>query len=670
MNRITKLHELDFSPGIRASYINENFDLLRRWIEEERLRVSGWGIVEGFELSRNLNDYTISIGDGIIIDKTGAHLEIKGETINAGRPKAWNKLETLQVDENNSVTLQYPIYSEDSSNPEYTNKIVYYSSGILPKDLTIIDEESKERLTSNDVDIIAANEIKLMPGFIGHEITISYKYANDRIDGIFINRDNAVYENGSSFRYELGESTDTPTCNKDEYIIGYVYWHVDKAIDAEFIIDDRTLRQVYVDKDGNLYLMGKLYDGYKFIFFGTKEEVSPAPIANDLWYDTDENILKIWRKDKNDATFKWFPVNDLARFNREIKFYQPEENPEDLQTFVFDNSADKNLVFVPNKNQLTIIIDQVVLMQDQFEELYDKNANEFEASGYGFRLIEPLDEPKVIEVRVEHSANTQNYTQDLFSKVASFIDEGVIATENTGLPDNFFRLGSEYETQKCEVELWIDGIKLSKDIDFYEAVCENEEYRVVASGEPSSLSDIIYIPMDAIETKTIVYRITRFMATYSNFNASLEPLRNALKNNESYAKENIDSIESQLEIFEKGVNNEIERISSSITNIKEGYRKKEIPISASDLEDGLLNKIIHKHNYFKRNAYNPDNISAYLSDFISITWVKDNERVPLVRNLDYEIEEVDENEAAIVLNTIWESNKASLYIETVSLARG
>lgn len=670
MNRITKLHELDFSPGIRASYINENFDLLRRWIEEERLRVSGWGIVEGFELSRNLNDYTISIGDGIIIDKTGAHLEIKGETINAGRPKAWNKLETLQVDENNSVTLQYPIYSEDSSNPEYTNKIVYYSSGILPKDLTIIDEESKERLTSNDVDIIAANEIKLMPGFIGHEITISYKYANDRIDGIFINRDNAVYENGSSFRYELGESTDTPTCNKDEYIIGYVYWHVDKAIDAEFIIDDRTLRQVYVDKEGNLYLMGKLYDGYKFIFFGTKEEVSPAPIANDLWYDTDENILKIWRKDKNDATFKWFPVNDLARFNREIKFYQPEENPEDLQTFVFDNSADKNLVFVPNKNQLTIIIDQVVLMQDQFEELYDKNADEFEASGYGFRLIEPLDEPKVIEVRVEHSANTQNYTQDLFSKVASFIDEGVVATENTGLPDNFFRLGSEYETQKCEVELWIDGIKLSKDLDFYEAVCENEEYRVVASGEPSSLSDIIYIPMDAIETKTIVYRITRFMATYSNFNASLEPLRNALKNNESYAKEHIDSIESQLEIFEKGVNNEIERISSSITNIKEGYRKKEIPILASDLEDGLLNKIIHKHNYFKRNAYNPDNISAYLSDFISITWVKDNERVPLVRNLDYEIEEVDENEAAIVLNTIWESNKASLYIETVSLARG
>ena len=39
--RITKLNELDFSPGIRASDINENFELLKRWIEEERLRVSG-----------------------------------------------------------------------------------------------------------------------------------------------------------------------------------------------------------------------------------------------------------------------------------------------------------------------------------------------------------------------------------------------------------------------------------------------------------------------------------------------------------------------------------------------------------------------------------------------------------------------------------------------------
>ena len=261
-----------------------------------------------------------------MIDKTGAHLEIPGETFNVDKPKAWNKKESIKVSDDNTIVLQYPIYSEDDSTAEFNNKIVYYNSGRLPSDLTLLDEETQERLTSNDVYTIAANEIVLMPRFSGHTITVSYKYANDRIDGIFINRDNVVYENGSSFRYEVGESTDTPTCNKDEYIIGYVYWHVDKAIDVEFITEDRNIRQVYVDEDGNLYLMGKLYNGYKYIIFASQEEITSTPLVNDLWYDTDENILKIWRKDKDSGEFKWFPVNDLARFNREIKVYMPEDN--------------------------------------------------------------------------------------------------------------------------------------------------------------------------------------------------------------------------------------------------------------------------------------------------------------------------------------------------------
>ena len=51
--RIYELNTLDFSLGIRAGEINDNFDLLRYWIEAERLRVGGWGIVEGFELSKD-----------------------------------------------------------------------------------------------------------------------------------------------------------------------------------------------------------------------------------------------------------------------------------------------------------------------------------------------------------------------------------------------------------------------------------------------------------------------------------------------------------------------------------------------------------------------------------------------------------------------------------------
>lgn len=666
MNRITKLNTLDFSPGIRASYINENFDLLRRWIEEERLRVSGWGIVEGFELSKDLDQYTISVGDGIMIDKTGAHLEIPGETFNVDKPKAWNKKESIKVSDNNTIVLQYPIYSEDDSAAEFNHKIVYYNSGRLPNDLTLLDEETQERLTSNDVYTIAANEIVLMPRFSGHTITVSYKYANDRIDGIFINRDNVIYENGSSFRYEVGESTDTPTCNKDEYIIGYVYWHVDKAIDAEFITEDRNLRQVYVDENGNLYLMGKLYNGYKYIIFANQEEITSTPLVNDLWYDTDEDILKIWRKDKDSGEFKWFPVNDLARFNREIKVYMPEDNPEDLQTFDFSLTGDKNLFFVPGKNQLTIVVDQIVLMKDQYTELVYDNAGEGSAAGYGFKLIEPLDRASVVEVKVEHNANTQNYTQDLFSKVASFIDEESIeinATNRTSV----FELKNEYELGECQLEIWRNGVKLTRGLDFYEAY-KAEDGSILPA--PAGMKGITnrYILEEIPAAGTVISsRITRFMSTYSNFNSALEPIRTDITTNAEYAKENIEDLDARIELLDKTTNNVFARMDSAITSIQNSYRKKADKIEEADLHDIIVTKINHRHNYFTRRAYNPDNILAAAKDFFSIIWVNGSERVQLVRNLDYTIEEAEEGEVAIILNTEWESNKASLYIESISL---
>lgn len=666
MNRITKLNTLDFSPGIRASYINENFDLLRRWIEEERLRVSGWGIVEGFELSKDLDQYTISVGDGIMIDKTGAHLEIHGETFKVDKPKAWKKKELIKIDDTNTIVLQYPIYSEDNSVAEFDHKIVYHSSGRLPSDLTLLDEETQERLTSNDVYTIAANEIVLMPRFSGHTIRVDYLYANDRIDGIFINRNNVVYENGSSFRYEVGESTDTPTCNKDEYIIGYVYWHVDKTIDVEFITEDRSIRQVYVDENGNLYLMGKLYNGYKYIIFASQEEITSTPLANDLWYDTDEDILKIWRKDKDSGEYRWFPVNDLARFNREVKVYMPEDNPEDLQTFDFSLTGDKNLFFVPGKNQLTIIVDQIVLMKDQYTELVYENAEEGSASGHGFELIEPLDRASVVEVRVEHNVNTQNYTQDLFSKVACFVDEEsveITAVNRT----NVFELRNEYELGEYQLEVWRDGVKLTRGIDFYEAYKAEDGNILPAPAGMKGITKNYTLENIPAAGSVISSRITRFMSTYSNFNSALEPIRTDIAANAEYAKENIEDLDAKLELLDKTTNNAFARMDNAISSLDNTCRKKADKIEEADLHDIVATKINHRHNYFTRRAYNPDNISAAARDFFSIIWVNGNERVQLVRNLDYTIEEAEDGEVAIILNTEWESNKASLYIETISL---
>ena len=671
--RITKLNKLDFSPGIRAADINENFELLRRWIEQERLRVSGWGLVEGFELSKDLEKCTITVGSGVLIDKKGAQIEISCKTFDGYdlnfeyglRPEPKNIEEMVTADENGVLHLQYPIYSEDNTRPEFFYKIVYYESGRLPSDLTIIDEATLNPLTRNDIDTIKADEIKLMPGFEGKRIIVRYKYANDRIDGIFLNKKSLEDDNVPVFRYEIGQETDTPLCHEDEYIIGYAYWHVDKAIDVEFITQDRSYRQVYVDEKGDLYLMGEKYNGYKFIFFGTKEEVTGRPLVNDLWYDTDENILKIWRRGSDTNEFAWFPVNDLARFNREVKIYEPGDNPEDLQTFIFDNTADKNLVFVPNHNQLTVIIDQIVLMQDQFEELYDKKAGRFEASGYGFRLIEPLDEPRVVEVRVEHSANTQSYTQDLFSKVAAFISDGELYRQE--LSSKYYTLPEKYETGKCELELWLNGRRLLCGEDFYEArLNENNTKELVAKGDISSLSSLVYIDIPVEDSDVISYKITRLMSTYSNFNASLEPIKSSITEVNDYAKGHIEKLEEDFSRHETFSSNALDAVNSELEDIKTQYREKAATIKQQELDGELEAKIKHPIRRFIRKAYNPEPISAKSTDYISVIWADGTDRAALIQNLDYRLI-VEDGEMELELSSEWESQTAKLYIEVISL---
>jgi hypothetical protein len=245
---------------------------------------------------------------------------------------------------------------------------------------------------------------------------IEYLYANDRIDGIFLKKD------GSEFIYEIGLISTSPSQQVVEdylkngyYLIGFAYWHIGKEIDVEFITADKTLRPVFVDSKNRLYLNGVLYTGNKFIHFDEPE----FPQENDVWFNTEEDVLYIFRPNKETKQKEWLPVNDLSRFSREYGVFLEAENPEDLQTFLFDSK--ENLRFIPNKNQLTIIIDQVVVMRDQYEELYDEAIYDDANNGCGFKLKHPLDRPSVVEVWVDHNVVSKNQDLDLFSHDAAFV---------------------------------------------------------------------------------------------------------------------------------------------------------------------------------------------------------------------------------------------------------
>ena len=92
-----KLIILDFAKGIRSSEINHNFNVIKGWMERERLRSCGWGIVEGFEFSYPNNDFVVHIGEGVFINKLGQEVLIDQAKIKCDAPRYEQYSEILQV---------------------------------------------------------------------------------------------------------------------------------------------------------------------------------------------------------------------------------------------------------------------------------------------------------------------------------------------------------------------------------------------------------------------------------------------------------------------------------------------------------------------------------------------------------------------------------------------
>ena len=170
MENITKLNILDFSPGIKATPINENFQLIKRWIEQERLRVSGYGIVEGFKMSDGLaeEEFTITVGDGVLINAKGEELVVPGETFDGFemdpeyglKPRPETAIEVLKAEAYGNysrITLQNKIFTEDwkTNNGIFKDRILngYNGNMELPTDLIIENDDSQVRIPRSKIVI-------------------------------------------------------------------------------------------------------------------------------------------------------------------------------------------------------------------------------------------------------------------------------------------------------------------------------------------------------------------------------------------------------------------------------------------------------------------------------------------------------------------------------------
>ncbi len=673
-----ELNILNFSLGIRAKEINENFDLIRYWIETERLRTAGWGLVEGFELSRDLSDptrLTIHVDSGILINRKGQEIHVPEKTFPSNPISRREVCDIVTSDEDGVLKLTYPVYADT------WHRVVLYSPEInipaeeengLAEELKIVAVESGLPLVlQRDVIYVAENEIRLTPRWANTQFRVNYKYAADRIDAIFVAEDGTEYLepltqgiiSTSPSRQDIQEYLDNGW-----YLIGLAYWHIGQEIDVEFFTENRMYRRVYVDKNNILYLNGKPYQEKTVIYF---TEPNP-PQENDLWYCLEDEILYIWRPDKN-GVYDWQPVNDLGRSITEVYQFPEEENPSDLRTFDFHNHP--NLFFMPGMHQVTVIIDQVVLMEDQYEELYfEEDTNNSRnrrqhLNGYGIRLRYPLERPSVVEIRIKHDISTKKHDTDLFQHPDSLF----IAT-NTIIVDNIeiltYNTQCEYESGKAQLELFRNGIRLMPEIQYQEI--QKDGTASTMAGQLCNRFKLLFTP--AIDD-ALYFRVMRPVTSYENLKAIMQDYEDEIEACNQLVNQTVAAFELTAEDLRQrmgDVETQVENTVVDVQDLKTTALTNLVPVNAenlhTDIRQGIVSSIINLQINTSSGELFLNRIKP--TDYIVIAYCADSFADPILllpARGDYSIVETT-NGSNLQLASKWlEDADAILYITGLRL---
>ena len=116
------LTKVDFTKGVKAKPINDNFEMIQDWIDTERLQSAGWGVVSGFECSRRGDEFIIDVSAGELINKKGHRINLDAASINVGAPQAIQYFEKFTLDASGQITLRFPVYA-----PSQLKQVAYIS---------------------------------------------------------------------------------------------------------------------------------------------------------------------------------------------------------------------------------------------------------------------------------------------------------------------------------------------------------------------------------------------------------------------------------------------------------------------------------------------------------------------------------------------------------------
>ena len=827
---------IDFSDGIRPEEIQENFEYLQGQISRERISVGGEGIAYGFDITPIVTDtkFAIQVSDASIIDESGEEVYVPGSIIDIELPELYSALEHCTINYNNCISLKQIPYSVSRKMPaEYLISKEPKLSGIY------INYPSNNANTDDYIRVSDINGTVLtVTGAISRDVVVRYSFTADRIDTVYLKNDNTI-------GVIRGTTSTTPSKaylpTDGKFIIAYLSVesrYVDENITVPsaylYVKEDmRKLRNLYTDKDNNLYICGTLFDDLQIVHM--KEPKNPKP--NTLWLNTETNTLYYWKntdsfiyhnkviidrdfiengsanrdfatymdfiiganeleiyhngnrliKDRHyyelynelptvnqnvpadvegnsfrliedkhsgnglilhtgdeimymirfrDSHYMWVPINKMSYINaREHKVfctndYMPDnkngyfDSPEadslgqftctednraysyKYQYFFFNREKELNMLFTPGRNELSIMINQMVLHADQFEEItvfdllesfkednsksnkdikipYDVavgaaanfgwskvaienmidektgNINDFDNTGIGFKLIEPLDsgfnasaysymEPDgsndlYVEAIVERRVCSEPFKRKL-QRSATFVSEDIIIVDeeiqNTGIVN---LENAIYRYNENQLEVFVNGIKI------FGPSIENrnpdlvEQYGYYLTSNIEGEEDIIVPPIDGTEIDgdpqgfferkrdkecnkfkinkqlsigdKISYRITTNVYSYDHINNLIDELEARVGGE----VETISSIYQTVAEYREQMNAEIDEIDRKIEDINqelatkrdEGYFDELGVLSMSNMPAEIVQNRVVDLNHINFNFEYQEGQSTY-----------------------------------------------------------
>ena len=738
---------IDFSDGIRSEELNRNFNVLQEQINRERRNVGGAGVASGLEIIPivNANEFAIEVSEASIISNNGEEIHIPKSKINIELPKLAKEIEYLTCNSSNQVILKHTPYSLNrKATVETTNLFTPGTSGITIKYRDSIAEDDYIRVRAIN------NKTVSLTGITRRDIIITYHYTGKRIDTVYIDKNNKL---------KIISSTTSPTPslmlpNDYKYLIAFLEvdgTHTDKDgrmyANISLRKDLRNIRNIYTDKNGELWLCGTPFKDLQVIHL-----IEPLnPKDNTMWYDSFTNQLKVWKStdklvymneytvttdyDSNPNALKeyptdiyyyvgknqleiyvndvklgkeqydeivngvpadlitlkektmskifrlycdlkigdkivykitnfdehkmWVPVNHSSYVNaKEVKMFSPDSEegatnyyatdkaialgkdnsqyPYKYQYFIFDKQKDLNMLFTPNKHELSLMINQIPLHDDQFEEitifdLYSDNLpstvieaarnyfgwdvqsiekinSEYENTGIGFKLKQPID----VDLAEEDNGATDLYIEATvqrrvsdgplkrkLQRSATFVNEKTIDLTNEvniTLEDGFYRFGEN------QLEVFINGTKLIKDIDFFEGTDLSNEPDIDEEGNVTApakrrkgAKTKQFTLLEARPGNKLTYRITTSIYTYEHVTELLEDMDYNAQTAVNQVNTLYDKTVFMQEQVEGKVNElyeEIEKIKDISTNLENNYLTTNSVLSESQMPPTMVSNSI------------------------------------------------------------------------------